>query len=95
MVQKFYVYILTNKSNTTLYIGITNDIVRRVNEHNIKLPKKFTSRYNVTKLVYLETYTDALDAIRREKQIKNYSRQRKFELITELNPNFDDLLNAD
>lgn len=88
--QPYYVYILTNKS-FTLYIGITNDIVRRIAEHKQKLVKGFTEHYNVNKLIYCETYPTALEAIEREKQLKKWSRAKKIALIKQTNPGFEEL----
>ncbi len=81
---------MTNKSRT-LYTGVTNDLNRRVYEHKNKLIKGFTSKYNITKLVYYEEYNDINDAIRREKQIKGWSRKKKIELIESINPEWKDL----
>jgi len=81
---------MTNKSRT-LYTGVTNDLNRRVYEHKNKLIKGFTSKYNITKLVYYEEYNDINDAIRREKQIKGWSRKKKIELIESVNPEWKDL----
>lgn len=81
---------MTNKSKT-LYTGVTNDLQRRVYEHKHKLIKGFTSKYNITKLVYYEKYNDINDAIRREKQIKGWSRKKKIELIESVNPEWKDL----
>jgi putative endonuclease len=92
MEKQFCVYIMTNKSNTVLYTGVTNDIVRRVYEHKQKLTKGFTSRYNITKLVYYEATTDINGAIAREKQIKGGSRRKKIALIESMNPEWKDLL---
>jgi putative endonuclease len=92
MEKHFCVYIMTNKSNTVLYTGVTNDIVRRVYEHKQKLIKGFTSRYNITKLVYYEATTDINSAIAREKQIKAGSRRKKIALIESMNPDWKDLL---
>ncbi|MEW6328429.1 MAG: GIY-YIG nuclease family protein [Thermodesulfobacteriota bacterium] len=78
-----YVYILTNKRNTVLYTGMTNDLKRRVFEHKEKLVDGFTKKYNVTKLVYYEVFDDPENAILREKQIKAGSRQKKIDLINE------------
>ena len=89
--KQFYVYILTNKRNGTLYVGITNNLIRRVSEHKSKLIKGFTSKYNVDKLVYYEVYDDSYNAINREKQIKGGSRNKKIELIEKDNKNWDDL----
>ncbi|MEA4924911.1 MAG: GIY-YIG nuclease family protein [Syntrophomonadaceae bacterium] len=87
----YYVYILTNQSNKVLYTGITNDLERRLYEHQNKLIKGFTSKYNVNKLVYFDCTTDAVNAIAREKQIKGWTRQKKLDLISELNPQWRDL----
>jgi putative endonuclease len=87
----FYVYILTNQSNKVLYTGITNDLERRLYEHQNKLVKGFTSKYNVNKLVYFDCTTEARSAIAREKQIKGWTRQKKLDLISELNPQWRDL----
>ena len=88
--KQFYVYILANKRNGTLYVGIINNLIRRVSEHKSKLIKGFTSKYNVDKLVYYEVYDDSYNAIKREKQIKGGSRNKK-ELIEKNNKNWDDL----
>ena len=87
----YFVYILTNKYNTVLYTGITNDLERRVNEHKRKTNNGFTSQYNVNKLVYFEQTSDVLSAIAREKQIKSWSRKKKNELIESKNPEWNDL----
>ncbi len=88
----YYVYILTNKSNKVLYIGVTNDLRRRVYEHRSKLaPSSFTAKYNVTKLVYYEHFTEIDAAIKREKQLKSGNRKRKIELITIMNAAWKDL----
>ncbi len=87
----FYVYILTNKTHKVLYTGITNDLLRRVNEHKEGIVKGFTSKYNVNKLVYYEEGTDAYGAISREKQIKGLSRAKKINLINSMNPDWEDL----
>ena len=73
----YYVYILTNKSNKVLYVGITNNLVRRVYEHKNKLVEGFTEKYNVNKLVYYDATADVKAAIAREKQIKGWLRQKK------------------
>ena len=91
MEKQFYIYIMTNKNHTVLYTGITNDIKRRVYEHKQKLVEGFTKRYNVTKLVYFEVFSEAYNAIAREKQIKGGSRQKKLDLINRLNPSWNDL----
>jgi|GEM_PF-174464 len=85
----YYVYILSNKYNNVLYVGITNDLIRRVYEHKNKLVDGFTEKYNVDKLVYYELFNDPINAITREKQLKGYSRKKKVELITSLNPEWE------
>ena len=88
----YYIYILTNRDNTVLYTGVTNDLLRRLEEHKSKLdPKSFTARYNVTKLVFYEATTDVKAAIAREKQIKGGSRAKKKALINAMNPEWKDL----
>ena len=89
--KRFYVYILTNWKNTVLYTGVTSDLLRRIYVHKQKLVKGFTSKYNVNKLVYFEEYSDSLNAIQREKQIKAGSRARKNKLVDEVNPQWRDL----
>ncbi len=90
----YFVYILTNWTHTTLYTGVTNNLVRRIAEHKRKgTPRSFTARYNVTKLAYYEYFETAEAAIRREKQIKAGSRKRKVELIKSMNPQWRDLSN--
>ena len=87
----YYVYILANKNNTTLYIGMTNDLRRRLYEHKSEQLEGFTKKYNVHKLVYYEEYSDVDYAIAREKQLKHWLRLKKNALIETLNPNWDDL----
>ena len=91
MVRNYFIYILTNSQNTILYIGITNNLERRIYEHKNKLVEGFTSKYNLAKLVYYETTTDVNSAIIREKQLKNWHRDWKYNLIKSKNPNFLDL----
>ena len=87
-----FVYIMTNTYNTVLYTGVTNNLVRRVQEHIEKLnPKSFTKRYNVWKLVYYEAFWEIGDAIAREKQIKAGPRRKKIFLIENFNPAWEDL----
>lgn len=86
-----YVYILTNKDNKVLYVGVTSDIVKRIYQHKNKMAEGFTSRYNLTKLVYYEVFDEISDAITREKQLKKGSRSRKLDLINCANPKWDDL----
>ena len=91
MSKQFYVYIATNYNNTVLYIGITNNLIRRMYEHKNKSVSSFTSKYNIFKLVYYEIYDDPETAIRREKQLKAGSRAKKLKLIKSQNPKFKDL----
>ncbi|MCE5250408.1 GIY-YIG nuclease family protein [bacterium] len=86
-----YVYILASKCNGTLYIGVTNDLIRRVYEHKNDLVEGFTKKYGVHLLVYYEQYDKMVDAIQREKQLKKWKRQWKIELIEEENPEWKDL----
>ena len=88
---KAFVYIMTNQTNDVLYIGVTNDIARRVYEHQNHVVKGFTSAYNLTKLVYIESCDNILDAIRREKQLKVWRRIWKRDLISRQNPHWKDL----
>jgi len=91
MSNTYFVYIMTNRWNTVLYTGVTNNLKRRVYEHREKLVEGFTKKYNVTKLVYFETCEDVNVAIAREKQIKGGSRQKKLDLILQMNPEWLDL----
>ncbi len=86
------IYILTNRNNTTLYIGVTADLITRLQEHREKrYPNSFTARYNLNKLIYFESFASIEEAIAREKQIKDYSRKKKEKLIFEMNPEWEDL----
>ncbi len=87
----YYVYILTNWSNKVLYIGITNNLVRRCYEHKHKIIKGFTEKYNVNKLVYFDTTNDINEAIKREKQLKGWTRSKKINLVESINPMWNDL----
>ncbi len=91
MEKQYYVYILTNKSNKVLYIGVTNDLERRIYEHKNKMVDGFTKKYNLTKLVYYEATTDVSSAIEREKQLKNWHKEWKMNLVKEFNPEWKDL----
>ena len=91
MTKQYYVYIMTNKINSTLYAGVTNDLKRRVYEHKNKLVEGFTKKYNIYKLVFYEVYDDINNAIAREKQIKSGSRAKKIALIEEMNSRWNDL----
>lgn len=86
-----YIYFLTNRKNSTFYIGVTSKLERRYWEHKNKLLEGFTKRYNLTKLVYFEEFPEIEDAIKREKQLKNWHRNWKLDLIKTLNPEFKDL----
>ena len=87
----FFVYIMTNKNNNVFYIGMCNDLVRRILEHKKKANDGFTKKYNLNKLVYFEYYNDVEAAIGREKQLKNWNRLKKTTLISSNNPSFQDL----
>ena len=87
----YYVYILTNKTNRVLYVGVTGDLQKRVYEHKSKAAPGFTSRYNVCKLVYFECTENVAAAIEREKQLKGWVRQKKVALIESENPTLRDL----
>jgi putative endonuclease len=82
---------MSNRKDGTLYIGVTNDLARRVYEHREKLVSGFTRKYNLDQLVYYETYSTALDAIQREKSMKEWNRAWKIELIEQMNPDWRDL----
>jgi putative endonuclease len=84
---------MTNNKNTVLYVGVTNDLIRRAYEHKEKLADGFTRKYNIVKLVYYEVFEDIENAILREKQIKAGSRQRKIQLIDSINREWRDLYN--
>ena len=84
-------YIITNKKDGVLYIGVSNDLERRMFEHKNKLIEGFSSRYNLDKLIYFETYQFINDAIKREKNMKKWKRAWKIELIEEENSNWEDL----
>ena len=88
---EYSVYILTNKSNTTFYIGVTSELENRVWKHKNKVYDGFTSKYEINKLVYYEEYQWIQDAIAREKQLKGGSRQKKIDLILSVNPGWMDL----
>jgi len=92
MYKYYYVYILASKRNGTLYIGMTNNLVRRVWEHKNKLARGFTQKYNIDILIYYEVYDDPQTAITREKQLKNWSRKKKIALITKVNPKFEEIV---
>ena len=88
----YYVYILANSTNVTIYTGVTNDLVRRVYEHRHEAdPKSFSARYKVHKLVYFEQTTDVRAALEREKQIKSWKRAKKNQLVESVNPAWRDM----
>ena len=87
----YYVYLLASKKHGTLYLGVTNDIVRRAYEHRAKAVDGFTKRYDVDKLVWFEIYDDIANAITREKELKKWRRDWKIRLVEEENPNWTDL----
>ena len=87
----YYVYLLTNWNNQVLYVGVTNNLKRRLYEHQHQLVEGFTKKYNVHKLIYFETTTDVKSAITREKQIKGWMREKKNALVNSSNPDWHDL----
>ena len=91
MYNTYYIYIMSNLNNTTLYIGVTNDIERRVKEHKSGTTTGFTQKYNCVKLVYYEKYSDIEQAIEREKKLKRWRREKKDWLISTMNPELKDL----
>ncbi len=90
MPKQYYVYIVASKS-FTLYVGMTNDLARRMFEHKNKLIEGFTSKYNINKLVYYEVFNNPIDAISVEKRIKGWARKKKIDLIKTINSNFEEL----
>ena len=88
--QMYYVYILTTQSNSMIYVGVTNDLRRRLHEHKSEQFDSFTKRYHIHKLVYFEEYSSPNDAIFREKQLKRWRRSKKDQLIEAKNPNWND-----
>lgn len=91
MDKKGYIYIITNKNNTTLYIGVTSDLVKRIWEHKNKVTEGFSKKYNLIKLVYFECFESILSAIEREKYLKGKKRNYKNDLINKINPEWKDL----
>ena len=89
--KKGYVYIVTNKTNKVLYIGITSNLVKRIFEHKNSFVDSFTSKYKCKKLVYYEIFDNIQEAIKREKFLKGKKRDYKIDLINSFNPNWDDL----
>lgn len=90
----FFVYILANRIGGTLYIGVTNDLLRRATEHRDEVVPGFTKRHRVSRLLYYEAFEDISEAIAREKQLKGWNRAWKIRLIERTNPNWDDLFPA-
>ena len=89
----FYIYILTNYSKTVLYVGFTNNIIRRIIEHKNDLGCKFTRKYKLKNLVYFEQCEDVYRAMEREKEVKGWRREKKINLVKGVNPNLNDLSN--
>ncbi len=89
--RNYYVYILSNWNNKVLYVGMTNNLERRIYEHKNKLVEGFTKKYNLTKLVYFEYTSDVTAAIKREKEIKKWRREKKNKLVESTNPEWKDL----
>jgi len=94
MTGTYYVYLLTNWNNKVMYLGVTNNLERRLYEHKNKLVKGFTEKYNVNKLVYFEETQDVTAAIAREKEIKKWRREKKNQLVNRMNPNWKDLISG-
>jgi putative endonuclease len=90
-VKSYYVYVLTNWNQRVMYVGVTSDLKRRIHEHQNKLVKGFTEKYNVNKLVYYEQTNDVITALAREKEIKKWRRQKKDNLVVSVNPQWQDL----
>ena len=90
----YYVYLLTNWNNKVMYVDVTNDLRRRIYEHQNKLLKGFTQKYNVNKLVYYEQTSDVFGALTREKEIKKWRRVKKNALVVQTNPKWTDLSKA-
>jgi putative endonuclease len=90
----YYVYLLASGKHRTLYLGVTNDLVRRIYEHKTKTVRGFTARYDVNRLVWFECYDDPATAIAREKELKKWRRDWKIALIEDANPDWDDLYNS-
>ncbi len=91
IMKTYYVYFITNHTNTVLYVGVTSNLARRLQEHRLGVAMGFSKRYRLTKLVYVEQTTDPSAAIAREKTIKGYSRARKDELVNAQNPEWKDI----
>ncbi len=88
---RYYVYLLTNRNNKVMYVGVTSDLVRRIHQHRTRAVPGFTARYNLHKLVYFEETADVHAAIARERQIKKWRREKKNALVDRMNPQWRDL----
>ena len=93
MYKIYYIYIATNQRNTVLYTGVTSNLERRIQEHRLKMIKGFTSKYNIDKLIYYETFENPVKAIAREKEIKGWTRIKKEVIIERINPEYKNLVN--
>jgi len=91
IIMSYFVYILASRKDGAIYIGVTNDIVRRVYDHRTKAVPGFTSKYNITRLVWFEIYDDPISAISREKELKKWRRAWKVQLMEAQNPDWNDL----
>jgi len=89
--RQYYVYIMSNWNHKVMYIGMTNNLARRIYEHKHHMLEGFTDKYNITELIYVEPTTEVYAAIAREKQLKRWRREKKNHLIESMNPNWDDL----
>ena len=89
--KSYYTYILTSCNNTVMYVGVTGNLKFRLHEHKTGMVDGFTKKYNVSKLVYFETFSDVKNAIEREKQLKGWSRAKKNRLVEKMNPEWKDL----
>lgn len=88
---EYFVYIITNPVHSVLYIGMTNDLIRRIDEHKRKVVLGFAAKYNCRELVYFDSTTDVFSAIEREKELKGWVRRKKIALIEQMNPDWRDL----
>ena len=91
MIKRFHVYIMTNRRDGVLYVGVTSDLARRISDHRLGAAEGFTKRYNLHRFVWLEEHPTAEDAIKREKQLKAWNRAWKIQLIEAGNPDWEDL----
>ena len=89
--KNYYVYIASNQWHSVIYTGVTNNIYRRMDEHRRKVVKGFTSKYNINKLLFIQEFSDVYEALNAEKKIKGWTREKKFKLIKDLNPELKDL----